>query len=599
MMETRKLATDAVLQNRYRILSLLKRGGMGRVYLAEDLRFRSRVAVKEAYLSNEEFRRAFAREAGLLHRLRHRVLPHVTDHFTEGEAQYLVMQLFPGKDLDELLDEKVQETGEAFAVNQVLRWADQLLDALEYLHGHQPPVIHRDIKPQNLKLTERGDVILLDFGLAKGAVAEMSKTDESMLKSLPGFTYHYAPLEQILGTGTDPRSDLYALAATVYRLITGRVPSDALTRAAAAREQQPDPLRPADKLNGQVPEAVAAVLMHALAKLPGERPATATEMRRALRAAVPPQAPDYYSIATSIEWPSIDAPPIDGRWMESHLHGEDRAPASLGVAKSSVSDVTNAGLIVAPSSESSVNEKGAAFAWGRWVGARTVYIALCLLLPVIAALAYWRLNSLSGSNAADQPVRETTIARLEGARPTPKPFVEAMRYYLQVESTTGRSERVAGDNPVVRGTFLKFHFTPSRSGYFYIIAPGGGGRLVAFLTAQPNPVWGVNGNRFEAGTAYSFPPSQDKWIQVARGASSRTYTVIFAPEPLVQPRFLAGPADRALTAAEEGELDELRKRFGQGVRVEPQDAQNIVAIPAERASGDPYLFEINFRLGAN
>ena len=79
-----------------------------------------------------------------------------------------------------------------------------------------------EIKPQNLKLTEQGDVILLDFGLAKGAVAEMSQTDESMLKSLPGFTYHYAPLEQILGTGTDPRSDLYALAATIYRLITGR-----------------------------------------------------------------------------------------------------------------------------------------------------------------------------------------------------------------------------------------------------------------------------------------------------------------------------------------------------------------------------------------
>jgi hypothetical protein len=119
------------------------------------------------------------------------------------------------------------------------------------------------------------------------------------------------------------------------------------------------------------------------------------------------------------------------------------------------------------------------------------------------------------------------------------------------------------------------------------------------LTAQPNPVWGVNGNLLEAGTDYSFPPGQDQWIQVARGASSRTYTVIFAPEPLVQPGFLAGLADRALTAAEEGELDELRKRFGQGVRVEPQDAQNIVAIPAERMSGEPYLFEINFRLGAN
>jgi serine/threonine protein kinase len=588
MMETRKLAAETVLQNRYRILSLLKRGGMGRVYLAEDMRFHSRVAVKEAYFTDEEFRRAFAREAGLLHRLRHRVLPHVTDHFTEGEAQYLVMQLFLGKDLDELIDEKIQETGEAFAVNQVLRWADQLLDALEYMHGHQPPVVHRDIKPQNLKLTQQGDVILLDFGLAKGAAAEMSQMNESMVNSLPGFTYHYAPLEQILGTGTDPRSDLYALAATIYRLITGSVPSDALTRAAAALERQPDPLLSANKLNGQVPESVAALLTRAMAQLPGERPATATEMRRALRAAVQPQATDYSPNTTS----------INRSWTESDFLGEDRAPASPGATKSSVSAVTNAGLIVAPSPAPGVNEKGAAFAWVRWGDARAVYIALCLLLSVIAALAYWLLNTLSGSSAADPPVGDTTIARPDGSTTAPKPF-EVMRYYFQVESKTHRAERVAGDYPVVRGPFLKFHFTPSWSGYLYIIAPGERGRLVAFLTAQPNSAWSVKDNLLERGTDYSFPPSQDKWIQVARGANSRTYTVIFAPEPLVQPRFLAGPADHTLTAAEEGELVELRKRFGQGVRVEPQDAQYIVAIPAERTSSEPYLFEINFRLGAN
>ena len=574
-METRKLDADTVLQDRYRILSLLNRGGMGKVYLAEDLRFRSRVAVKEAYLTNEEFRRAFAREAGLLHRLRHRALPHVTDHFAEGEAQYLVMQLFPGKDLDELLDEKIQETGEAFAVNQVLRWADQLLDALEYLHGHQPPVVHRDIKPQNLKLTEQGDVILLDFGLAKGAAAEMSQTDEAPDESLHGFTRHYAPLEQIRGMGTDPRSDLYALAATIYRLITGRVPSDALTRAAASLERRPDPLRPANKLNEQVPEAVAAVLTRALAQLPDERPANATEMRQSLRAAVQPQAPDYFDTATSIDGPRMAIP---------HL-SEEAATNALGATKSSASEVTNSGRIVAPSPAPGVDEQGAAFAWFRLGGARAVYIALCLLLPVIAALAYWRLNPPSGSGAANPPVGKTVV--------------EAMRYYLEVDFETGGPERVAGDNPVVSGQYLKFHFKPSWRGYLYIIAPGERGRRVAFLTAQPNSAWNVKDNLLEEGTDYSFPPGQKNWIQVARGASSRTYTVIFAPKPLVQAHFLAGPADHDLTAAEEEELAELEKRFGQGVRVDPQDTQSIVAIPAERVSGEPFLFEINFRLGAD
>jgi serine/threonine protein kinase len=588
MMETRKLAAETVLQNRYRILSLLKRGGMGRVYLAEDLRFHSRVAVKEAYFTDEEFRRAFAREAGLLHRLRHRVLPHVTDHFTEGEAQYLVMQLFPGKDLDELLDEKIEETGEAFAVNQVLRWADQLLDALEYIHGNQPPVVHRDIKPQNLKLTEQGDIILLDFGLAKGVAAEMSQMNESKVNSLPGFTYHYAPLEQILGTGTDPRSDLYALAATVYRLITGHIPSDALTRAAAALERQPDPLLSADKLNGQVPEAVAAVLTRALAQVPGERPATATEMRRALRAAVQPQAKDCPPITT----------PINRSWMESDFLGEYRAPASLGATKASASAVTNAGLIVAQSPAPGINEKGAAFAWVRWGSARAVYIILCLLLSVLAALAYWLLNTLSGSSAADPPVGETAITRPDGSATAPK-LSEAMRYYLQAESKTGRAERVAGDNPTIRGPWLKFHFRPSWSGYLYIIGPDEQGRLVAFLTAQPNSASNVKDNRLEKGTDYSFPPGQKPWILLEGGASTRTYTVIFAPKPLVHPRFLAGPADGILTAAEVGELGELRERFGQGVRVDPQNAQYKVAIPAERMEGEPYLFDINFSLEAN
>jgi serine/threonine protein kinase len=588
-MEIRKLAADTILQDRYRILSLLNQGGMGRIYLAEDLRFRSRVAVKEAYLTNEEFRRAFAREAGLLHRLRHRALPHVTDHFAEGEAQYLVMQLFPGKDLDELLKEKIRETGEAFAVSQVLRWADQLLDALEYLHGHQPPVVHRDIKPQNLKLTEQGDVILLDFGLAKGSAAEMSQTDEMMDESLHGFTRHYAPLEQIRGTGTDPRSDLYALAATIYRLITGRVPSDALTRATATLERRPDPLLPANKLNEQMPEAVAAVLTCALAQLPDERPANATEMRQALRAAVLPQAPDYYDTATSIEGPR----------MAIRRLSEEPATGALGTTKSSASEVTNAGRIVTPSPAPAVNEQGAAFAWFRLGGARTVYVGLCLLLSVIAALAYWRLNPLSGSSAADPPVGETAIARPDGSTPAPTPF-EAMRCSLEVKkSKAGRAERVAGDKQVVRARYLKFHFTPSWRGYLYIIAPGEPGGRATFLTAQPNSAWGVKDNLLEAGTDYSFPPGEDDWIEVARGASSRTYIVIFAPERLVKPRFLAGPADRDLTAAEERELAELGEQFGHGVRVEPQDTQSIVSIPAERMRGEPFLFEINFHLEAN
>ncbi len=397
-MEHIKLGPNTLLQNRYRILSLLKQGGMGRVYLAEDQRFRSQVAVKEACFTQKKLRQAFAHEAGLLHKLRHRVLPHVMDHFREGEGQYLVMQLFPGKDLEELLAKRKRETGEAFAVGQVLWWADQLLDALEYLHGHETPIIHRDIKPQNLMLTERGEVILLDFGLAKEAAKEMSEVGES----LSGYTRYYAPLEQMRGMGADPRSDLYALAATIHRLITGHLPPDALTRAIATLEQRPDPLQPANELNGQVPAAVAAVLTRAMAQLPDERPATATEMRQEFRAAIQPQSPGYHDTATPNDW----------SWMEIAPLSKEPAIVTLGATDDSVSELTNDGRIIVPSSDININKQiaTATFARFRLGGVRTLRIILSLLLLTIAVLGYWGLNRPQGSSAGLQSVIDTEIA---------------------------------------------------------------------------------------------------------------------------------------------------------------------------------------------
>ena len=186
------------------------------------------------------------------------------------------MEFIPGDDLAALL----QKRGAPFPIDQVLSWADTLLDALSYLHSQQPPVIHRDIKPQNMKLTPRGEIILLDFGLAKGATAAQTR---SMTGSVFGYTPQYAPLEQIKGSGTEPRSDLYSLGATLYNLITGTPPPDALTRAAAMVTREPDPLEPAHRLNPGVPHDVSAVLNQALALDPTARFANADAMRRALR----------------------------------------------------------------------------------------------------------------------------------------------------------------------------------------------------------------------------------------------------------------------------------------------------------------------------
>lgn len=284
------LAPNTNLQNRYQIVRAIGQGGMGAVYMARDGRLRSLVALKESFFSDERMRRAFEREAELLANLHHPALPNVIDHFTEGDGQFLVMQFIPGDDLGALMESR----NAPFASEEVLAWADQLLDALDYLHQQQPPVIHRDIKPQNLKLTSRGQVILLDFGLAKGTAGQMSSVAAS--RSVLGFTPNFAPLEQIEGEGTDARSDLYALAATVYYLMTGAVPPDALSRASALVRGKTDPLRPAHEINPQIPEAVAKVFYEAMAQNPEARPQTAAAMRATLRDAgrktrIEPQRP--------------------------------------------------------------------------------------------------------------------------------------------------------------------------------------------------------------------------------------------------------------------------------------------------------------------
>lgn len=271
------IETGTTLQQRYKIDKQIGQGGMGAVYVATDSRFGSTVAIKETLCMDDNFRKAIEREARLLNSLKHSALPRVSDHFEENDGMFLVMEYIPGDDVAAMLeDEKV-----TFTVDQVMKWADQLLDALDYLHNQEMPVIHRDIKPQNLKINSRGEMILLDFGLAKGNPTDNSH--QTAAKSIFGYSRSYASLEQIQGTGTDPRSDLYSLAATLYHLLTRVPPEDALTRAMSVLSQKPDPLAPANSLNSDVPRGVAGVLQKAMDLNAGERPASASEMRQMLR----------------------------------------------------------------------------------------------------------------------------------------------------------------------------------------------------------------------------------------------------------------------------------------------------------------------------
>lgn len=257
-----------VLNNRYRIVDILGQGGMAALYRAVDMNLGVEVAVKENLFTTEEYARQFRLEAEILASLRHPNLPRVTDHFViEGQGQYLVMDYIEGEDLRQRIDRSGVLTDEEAIVVGVA-----ICDALIYLHSRKPIVLHRDIKPGNVKITSTGQVYLVDFGLAK-VVQGRSHTETGARAMTPG----YSPPEQYGTAHTDHRSDIYSLGATLYSSLTDVLPEDGLARAMDQAR-----LTPVRKHNPRVPRRLEQVLDIALAVHPEDRYQSADEFRTAL-----------------------------------------------------------------------------------------------------------------------------------------------------------------------------------------------------------------------------------------------------------------------------------------------------------------------------
>jgi len=276
-----QLSPGIVLRDRYEIVALIGQGGMGAVYEAHDRVLPGRrCAVKEIRLAADlsqttvaQAREQFQREARTLARLDHPNLPKVSDYFSVGDRDCLVMDYVPGRDLHQVVQQTARQ-GRFLDESQVAGWARQLCDALDYLHRQDPPVLHRDLKPANVKLTPDGQVKLVDFGLVKPVDPDDPRTLTGLrgLGSLP-----YLPLEQYADVEghTDARSDLYALGATLYHLLTGQSPP-----SAQQRFLHPESLMPPRQVNPALsPQAEAAVLS-ALAVHPGQRPPSVEAWRR-------------------------------------------------------------------------------------------------------------------------------------------------------------------------------------------------------------------------------------------------------------------------------------------------------------------------------
>jgi eukaryotic-like serine/threonine-protein kinase len=279
------LAVDTLLRERYRVISLIGQGGMGAVYLAEDVRLPGRrCAVKEIRLPPgmpdeliAQARAQFHREATVLAQLDHPHLPKVSDFFTVDGRDYLVMDYVAGTDLLQVVRE-ARRKGRFLPEAQVLRWTEQLCAALSYMHRQDPPVLHRDIKPANIKLTPEGDVKLVDFGLVKPMDPQAASTFTGLrgVGSIP-----YTPLEQYgeVADHTDVRSDLYALGATLYHLLTNEEPPSA--QAIFLRD---DALPPPRQLRPDLSPTVEGAILAAMAPHPGNRPPTVDAWLRLLHA---------------------------------------------------------------------------------------------------------------------------------------------------------------------------------------------------------------------------------------------------------------------------------------------------------------------------
>ncbi len=267
----RQLQSGTTLAKRYHIQESIGVGGMGSVYRARDLHFPNvtkLVAVKEMInmapdpLVRQTIVQNFEREANLLATLNHPAIPRIYDYFSEEERSYLVLEFIHGKDLEAIIN----DTNGFLPEDQVLTWAIQLCDVLAFLHNHKPdPIIFRDMKPSNVMVNSNGDVVLVDFGIAK--------TFQVGQKGTMIGTEGYSPPEQYRGDAT-PLADVYALGATIHHALTRRDPRLEPPFSFAER-----PLR---KINSNVSIELETVVNTALQYNPAERFQSAEDMKQSL-----------------------------------------------------------------------------------------------------------------------------------------------------------------------------------------------------------------------------------------------------------------------------------------------------------------------------
>jgi len=380
------LRKGTILENRYRIDTLLSEGGMGAVYQAFDTNLNNSVAIKENFFQTPQSIRQFKQEAHILARLRHPNLPRVIHHFTANQRQYLVMDFIEGRDLWEIIQKQGHPLEEAPALIYML----QICDAVSYLHRQNPPIIHRDIKPQNIKITPDDQAVLVDFGISK-----VGDDDDRTRTGARAVTPGFSPPEQHGGTGTTPVSDVYALGATLYAVLVGQKPPDSVSRIVGGSSYEPP-----HTLNPKLSREVSATIEHAMQIRQVDRPQSVGEWRDQLE-----------RILAGATGMSEDDP--------------DEAPTvkSSDPLKPTLSDGTS--LSPTSDDERPVLAKSGPFRW--WIGAGLIAVVLVVGLAVF---------SINQSRAGPEPTIGSAVAAASPAVNTEATVMSVLTAAAQEQATT-------------------------------------------------------------------------------------------------------------------------------------------------------------------
>ncbi len=539
------LENGKIIDGRYTIREKIGSGGFGAVYLAEDTRFsgNNRVAIKQIDSSNESIAKTSKIEADLLYNLSHPNLPKVTNCFQENGASFIVMDYISGEDLAHGLLKKKK-----FQISEVLQIADTVLDALEYLHSF--PIFHRDVKPHNIKVDEKGKIFLLDFGTAKGNMGEEEKTIPFGGQSITGYTPFYAPLEQVLRVDpnsflllnalneeklrdfaerkTDGRSDIYALGATLYHLLTGFSPEQATAtvRAHALWSHKPDPLPNLQKLNPEVSAALANAIHRALEVMPEHRFQTAAEFRQSLKnsqlASIPTKATEVVNVAHQYQ-------PVATLIAPQIINIKQAEPSLPPVSQPAhfIPDI--------PQNEpKSNNNKFVLIGLG---------VILLLVFGASGAVLVWKF-ALNKPEKADTNSNQTEVANLNsntlgnsqnsansGVKTETSQTSRAVDYSLLVQKMRDGKKfqepfESSGQEIFENGYRFEMNFTPTEKGSLYIFAEGlNESNEKVFNIIFPTPK--QNGGAAEVSANQKY---QTGWNEFGGNAGTENFWVVWSKE---------------------------------------------------------------------